>query len=259
MPIHVADPLVSVAVNPWVPAVAAAAAVAATLGYGVLCNTSPLFAPVISRIPTAGAVALTFDDGPTAQFTSPVLDILDRFSARATFFLIGENVQREKSLAREILDRGHTIGNHTFNHHHTGAMRGTGYWQDQLARTSDIIFAATGKRPALFRAPMGYKTPAQARAVRGLGMTYIGWRQRGFDTLSIPPAAIATYINRRLRPGQIITLHDGLEPARRHLSQQRTIESLPGILEHISTLHLRSVSLQEGLPFPAYQIAPTAR
>ncbi len=257
MPTCIADQLISASVNPWVPAAAATVGVAATLGYGVLCNTSPLFAPVISRIPIARALALTFDDGPTAQFTPPVLDILDRFSAKATFFLIGENVGREKSLAKEISDRGHTIGNHTFNHHHNGTMRGTGYWLNQLTRTSDIIFAATSKRPALFRAPMGFKTPSQAWAVRALGMNYIGWRQRGFDTLPIPSPTIATFINRRMRPGHIVTLHDGLEPSRRHLSQQRTIEALPRILEHIVALNLRSLSLQEALAIPAYQIAAT--
>ncbi len=257
MPTCIAYPIVSAGVNPWVPAVAATVGVAATFGYGVLCNTSPLFAPVISRIPTAAALALTFDDGPTAQFTAPVLDILDRFSARATFFLIGENVEREKSLAKEIADRGHTIGNHTFHHQHNGTMRGTAYWLNQLTRTGDAIFAATGKRPALFRAPMGFKTPAQARAVRTLGMTYIGWRQRGFDTLSIPSGTLATYINRRMRPGHIVTLHDGLEPARRHLSQQRTVEALPLILEHIAATNLRSVSLQEALAFPTCQITTT--
>ena len=253
MPQPTLDNLSAWFAHPWVGGTAILAAGAATLGYSVLYCNSQIFAPVTSRIPTAGSVALTFDDGPSPQFTPAILDILDRFSAKATFFLIGVNVRAEEQLAREIVVRGHAVGNHTLNHHHTGILHGVGYWQQQLARTQDIILAATGKLPALFRSPMGLKTPAQARAVRALGLHYIAWQQRGFDTLSIPPATIAKYINRRIRPGNIITLHDGLEPARIHLSQRQTIAALPLILSHLAALNLRSLPLHDALPFSTYQ------
>ncbi len=240
----------------WTAGIAAVGLGATSLGYAALYNNSQVFAPVISEIQDKGAVALSFDDGPTSPFTPQILTILDTYAAKATFFLIGVNAAREKQLVREITDRGHTIGNHTWNHDHSGTLRGAGYWQDEMMRTQDILHHAAGLIPALFRAPMGFKTPAQAKAARQLGLHYIGWRRRGFDTLKTTPQHISRRISLGLRPGAIVTLHDGIEPARLHLSQQCTVDALPQILQSMRDKQLAGKALHTALPFSAYQNLP---
>ncbi len=233
-------------------AIAAIGGVAA--GYSVLYSGSQIIAPVEKRIPRTDAVALTFDDGPTPGFTDRILDILAQHQAHASFFLIGSHAAARPELVRRMIAEGHTIGNHTWDHHHHGAWHGEAYWRDQLQRTSCALADATGRVPALFRAPMGFKTPPQARAVSGESMRYIAWRVRAWDTLQISPRTICRIVTAQLRPGDIVTLHDGLEPARRHCSQESTVRALPEILKILANRGLTSVSLEQGLAEPVYQV-----
>ncbi len=199
----------------------------------VLYHNSPLVAPIISCVPDTDAVALTFDDGPTPQFTVPILKALESAGARATFFCIGENMASHQSLVRDMLAAGHCIANHTWSHDHAGIMGSRGYWRSQLQRTSDLIAELSGSRPNLFRAPMGFKIWNQAAAVRELQMRYVGWRAWAWDTTGAPAERIFTRITKKLSAGDIILLHDGLEYARRHASQAQTVAALPDILAFI--------------------------
>ncbi|MGC8560034.1 MAG: polysaccharide deacetylase family protein [Phycisphaerae bacterium] len=199
----------------------------------VLYHNSPLVAPVISRIPKADAVALTFDDGPTRKFTIPILKALEAAGAKATFFCIGENMASNKSLVRDMLAAGHCIANHTWNHHHAGILGSRGYWRAQLQRTSDLIAELSGARPKLFRAPMGFKVWNQATVVREFHMRYVGWRAWAWDTTGATAERIFQRITKSLSAGDIILLHDGLEYARRNASQAQTVTALPDILAFI--------------------------
>ena len=229
------------------------AAAALALWYSVLYSGSGIVAPVIKTIHPHKAVALTFDDGPTPGFTDRVLDILRRHHAHASFFLIGSHVKQHPELVQRMLSEGHTIGNHTWDHHHHGVWHGEAYWQDQLQRTSAALAEITGREPALFRAPMGFKTPPQARAVRHSAMRYIAWRVRAWDTLKISPHTICRIVTSQIRPGDIVTMHDGLEPARRNCSQESTVQALPEILKILKSRSLASMSLEQALEFPVYQ------
>lgn len=236
--------------------VAAAAAASAAVGscYAVLYSGSQIIAPVEKKIARADAVALTFDDGPTPEFTDRILEILARHQAHASFFLIGSHAAERPELVRRICEQGHTIGNHTWNHDHHGAWHGETYWRDQLRRTSSALAEASGRMPALFRAPMGFKTPPQARAVSKESMRYVAWRVRAWDTLKLSPRTICRIVTAQIRPGDIVTMHDGLEPARRHCSQESTVRALPEILKVLTDRGLTSVSLEQGLAIPAYQV-----
>ncbi len=237
-------------------AACALAAGAAGIWYTVLYSGSQIIAPVARTIQGAQCVALTFDDGPTPGFTDRILDILQSHNAHASFFLIGSQVREHPQLVRRMIAEGHTIGNHTWDHDHHGVWHGDAYWQDQLQRTSAVLAEVSGRSPALFRAPMGFKTPPQARAVRRQTMRYVAWRVRAWDTLNISPLTICRIVTAQIRSGDIVTMHDGLEPARRSCSQECTVEALPKILNILTARGLKSVSLEQGLSTPAYQASP---
>ncbi len=229
------------------------AAGAAAIWYSVLYSGSHIVAPVIKTIERNDAVALTFDDGPTPGYTDRVLDILRQHNCHASFFLIGTQVRQYPELVRRITAEGHAIGNHTWDHDHHGVWHGESYWLDQLQRTSAALADITGRAPALFRAPMGFKTPPQARAVRKGSMRYIAWRVRAWDTLNISSRTICRIVTSQLRPGDIVTMHDGLEPARKMCSQEATVQALPEILKILKQRNLTSINLDKALPGGAYQ------
>lgn len=210
---------------------------------GVLYHNSPVVAPVISRISIADSVALTFDDGPTPQFTIPILKRLDSVGAKATFFCIGENISAHRSLVKDMVAAGHCIANHSWHHDHAGILRSKRYWNLELRRTNEIIEDLTGQSPRLFRAPMGFKMWTQAAVVRDLKMNYVGWRAWAWDTTGVNAANIYRRITRRLVSGDIILLHDGLEYARRHVSQGETVTALANILRYIQRRGWGMISL----------------
>ena len=242
--------------HPWLAAAGVLGGGTAFLGYSVFYSGSQVFAPVIKRIKDRRAVALTFDDGPTPAFTGPVLDILARGNAKATFFLIGRNAQTNPDWVARIVAEGHTVGNHSWDHEHRGAFGSRSYWAAQVERTGRILLDVSGKRPVLFRAPMGFKTFSQARAVQRAGLRFVAWRVRAWDTLSISAHTITRIIKSRVRGGDILTLHDGLEPARRRCSQEQTVRALPRIIELLRDRGLRCVSLEAALDFPVYESTP---
>ncbi len=157
-------------------------------------------------------MALTFDDGPREPYTSQVLDILRDFGVHATFFLVGENVERHPGLVRRMLREGHGIGNHSFTHRSLPTLGASAAF-DEIARTDWAIRAATGVRPHLLRPPYG----AMSSTLRGpagvasrAGHLLVMWDVEVRDWSSSTSALrVATQTIRRVRPGSIVLLHDG--------------------------------------------------
>lgn len=177
-------------------------------------------APGVVRVHTgfvakARDVWLTIDDGPDPVDTPRALDLLRRYNARATFFLIGRKAAAHPELVRAILAAGHEIGHHTHTH-----PAGT-FWCAGPRRTAHELdaaldtFAAAGARPALFRAPVGIKNLFLEPALQARGLRCLGWSLRSLDTLQRDPAVLVARVRRRLHPGAIILLHEGprLAPA----------------------------------------------
>ena len=229
-----------------------AAAAAATLGWGTFSVGSGLFIPVADRVEMPDAVALSFDDGPHEEFTPRLLDLLSEHQAKASFFLIGRYVAQSAKLVRRMVDEGHTVGNHTWDHHRDGLLGGRDYWDQQIRMGEQAIGDAIGKRPLFFRPPLGFKTATQAGVLRQRGYQVISWRLRAFDTLPLSAATIACRVFTHVRPGDIVTMHDGLEPQRRNQSQARTCQAMADILAHLQQRGLQCVSLETGLHRPAY-------
>jgi peptidoglycan/xylan/chitin deacetylase (PgdA/CDA1 family) len=179
--------------------------------YPTLTPLSQWWGRVVTHFETPNReVWLTIDDGPDAAHTRKILDLLDRFSAKATFFVIGERLQRFPQLGRDITERGHTIANHTLTHP-SGS-----FWclpPSEIARQIDgcaeAIAEAGGRAESYFRTPAGLKNWFVHPALRRRGLTLIGWSARGFDTVETDPAKVASRIAKSARPGSIVLLHEG--------------------------------------------------
>lgn len=152
-------------------------------------------------------VALTFDDGPHEN-TLKVLDILKERNIKATFFVIGREVDGREAVLKRMVDEGHLVGNHT--HTHEGAF----YWRSANAMQADILHcnqkieAATGMVPRIFRPPFGVTNPGLAKALGALDMRSVGWTLRSFDTTAKDPDTLLKKILTDVRVNHIILLHD---------------------------------------------------
>ena len=156
------------------------------------------------------AVWLTIDDGPHPEDTPELLKLLKKHNARATFFVIGRQVQCHPELARAILRDGHSLANHTQNH---PVLLFWGFPETWLAmeidRCSKALREATGGQPRWFRAPAGMANLFLHFLLCDRNMRLIGWSARGFDGLLNDSEAMADRIHQSVQPGAIILLHEG--------------------------------------------------
>jgi peptidoglycan-N-acetylglucosamine deacetylase len=184
--------------------------------YATLVANCQWWGPVVTRFETTEQeVWLTIDDGPSPAHTTKMLDALEQFDARATFFVVGEKAEKFPHLITEILARGHALANHTHTH-----PSGT-FWclgptriRSEIDRCAETL-RTTRERPAnFFRAPAGMKNPFVHSALARHAMTLVGWTVRGLDTVRRNPQRVAARIEKAARPGAIILLHEGQRTAR---------------------------------------------
>jgi peptidoglycan/xylan/chitin deacetylase (PgdA/CDA1 family) len=196
------------------------------------------------RLSRTDAAALTFDDGPHPEGTPAVLDALDAAGAKATFFLMGEQVERRPELAREIAVRGHAVGVHGYRH--TLLLRRTRRGlADDLDRAASLIANATGTVPAYYRAPYGVFSTASLELARVHGWIPLLWSRWGRDwERRATGEAIARRSVRRLTGGEFVLLHDA-DYYSSAGSWRRTVEALPEILAAGSTLGLSWVPVTQ--------------
>jgi len=179
------------------------------MAYAVRGRSSSLLGPSIWRGPrNKRALALTFDDGPSAS-TPRLLELLGRYGVRATFFQCGLNVERRPGPARAVMEAGHEIGNHSYSHARFW-LRGPEFIYQELARAQRAIAAVTGKTPTLFRAPYGVRWFGLREAQRRLGLMGVMWTVLGRDW-KLPADGIARRLARGAGNGAILCLHDGRE------------------------------------------------
>ena len=152
------------------------------------------------------AVYLTFDDGPS-EGTEEVLDILDRFKAKATFFQCGANAERLPNTTSVVHKAGHTIGNHTYSHRRL-CLLPRGPIQQEIIRTQTILESVSGARPTFFRPPFGLRWIGLDHAQRNSGLTSVLWSTIGYDWIW-DADQISEHVLREATAGSIICLHDG--------------------------------------------------
>ena len=244
-----------------------AAALAGAGLYLLSCQhpRSTVWGPAIHRGPADGGrrVALTFDDGPTPGTTDAILDELKQFGVKATFFVIGSNAAGHPDLIRRIDREGHLLGNHSFEHSHFGSFRGDDYWERELRRTSDLIEELVGYRPEYFRPPMGVRTHHISRVAKSNGLTVVTWSRRGIDGLKTTPARLIRRLAGPTAAGDIVILHDGVEPNARR-TQLATVAAVGPLIQAWRARGLELVRLDELLaptkeiPIPALASTPRA-
>jgi peptidoglycan/xylan/chitin deacetylase (PgdA/CDA1 family) len=223
-------------------ALAAGAGLAAYLLPGAAAACPALRGPlgVEDRTSDGEGYALTFDDGPHAQGTPAVLSELARHAVRATFFLVGEQVQRDPGLAAEIAAAGHAIGVHC--HRHRNLLRLTP-WQvrEDLKRATAAIERATGCSPRLYRPPYGVLNLAALRLARSHGWRTLLWSHWGRDWESrATPVSIATQLTAGAGPGSVLLLHDA-DHYGAPGSWQGTARALPLVLDALGRRGLEAV------------------
>lgn len=201
----------------------------------ILVPSSRGFGPTVSRFRTTQReVWLTIDDGPDPVTTPLVLDVLDRYSARATFFVIGDNVARCPELTAEIVRRGHSVANHTATHPANSFWRaGPGAARREIDQWRKTLLATHIPVAPFFRAPVGLKNPFLHRQLARRGLSLIAWSARGFDCIADPDTAERRIV-RRIKPGAIILLHEGNGDARR-------VQLLDRILQHLQAQDYKAI------------------
>jgi peptidoglycan/xylan/chitin deacetylase (PgdA/CDA1 family) len=204
---------------------------------------SRLLGPNVLRLPEPSRrrreIAITFDDGPDAEVTPKVLDILDRHHAKASFFVVGDKAAAHPEVVREIVRRGHSVENHSMRHSGVFALLGLRGLRAELRQAQEAIASAAGRPPAFFRSPMGIRNPFLDPVVAQLGLTYVTWTRRGFDTVARRPHAVLQRLLRGLDAGDILLLHD----RRTGSAAPPVLEVLPPLLEKIRAAGLTVVSL----------------
>ena len=214
----------------------------ALLAGGAVLHTLPALAPVYApiagafRIPRrlrgADGAALTFDDGPHSQGTEAVLEILRDAGVKATFFLVGEQVEQRPALAAEIATAGHGIALHC--HRHRNLLRLTpAQVRADLDRAEHAIAEATGRTPVLHRPPYGIFSGPSLPVVRARFRPLL-WSRWGHDwSASATPGSISQEVTRDVSEGDVLLLHDS-DAYSASGSWRNTVAALPRILEELA-------------------------
>lgn len=199
--------------------------------------------PGIQRIEPGGRAILTLDDGPDEDATPAVLDALDEAQARATFFVLASQLDDHAALAQELVERGHEVALHGYDHHRHDRISGAES-RDDLMRGFDAVQEVVGVRCRWFRPPYGKMSEATAQTCRDLGMTPVYWSAWGRDWEDLGAERIATVASEQLDDGGILLLHDSARHARRP-SAAATAGAIPMIAASARQRGISLISLGE--------------
>lgn len=189
-------------------------------------------------------LVLTFDDGPHLKFTPQILAVLEKYQVKATFFCIGENIEKHPTLLQKIDKAGHFIGNHTYHHSNFFDIYPQKRVKEELKSTEEIIQKVIHKKSKIFRPPYGVTNPPIAKAVKALDYLAIGWSIRSLDTAIKEKEKIVSRVIRQLKGGDILLLHD---------TSERTVVVLEEVLKYCQNNGIKIVGLDELLKIKIYE------
>jgi peptidoglycan/xylan/chitin deacetylase (PgdA/CDA1 family) len=182
--------------------------------YILLCVTASFFPqtnfllPVISRGQTGkNLVALTFDDGPAEPTTRQILDLLDKYSVQATFFVSGINALRYPEIVKDIVSRGHSIGNHSLSHNPFLMLTSFNNLYREISDAQEIV-RKMGINTRTFRPPVGIVNPKLSPILDKLGMFCVTFSCRAFDAGNLHVKNLGSEILKKVKADDIILLHD---------------------------------------------------
>ncbi len=220
------------------------AAFVALLADGVARPASRVLLPVVSHGPRDGqSVALTFDDGPDPAHTPAVAAALEAGDARGTFFCIGRHLEAHGDVAEALHAAGHELGNHSHGHPRLLNLRGPRALTVEIERGAAAVRAITGAERPLYRPPIGLKNPPLAVVAGRLGLTVVNWSLHARDTKGASAQTIATRVLARVRPGDIVCMHDGCD--RPGADRRSTADAIPAILDGLAERGLAASTVTE--------------
>lgn len=214
-------------------------------GDGVGRPGSSVLYPTVRHGSRSGSrVALTFDDGPDPGVTPSVLDALASHGARATFFAIGRSLDAYPHIARRVLAEGHELANHSWHHARWQSFAGVREQVDEIERGERAIARVEGDaRKPLYRAPFGIKSPPFVLAAQAKRLTMVAWSLHSRDTSSADPERIAARVLKKIRPGDIVLMHDGHDLPGEH--RPAAAAALPLVLSGLQAKELECVTVSE--------------
>lgn len=207
----------------------------------------PCFSPgldILCKISSKEKVlALTFDDGPNQSATSQILNILKAYHVKATFFLVGQNIQRDPEAVSEILKGGHEIGNHTFTHRSLVFLTSAEILSE-LHQTEQLWPSNIPLQNKWLRLPHGWKPFFLGKILSETGYKLVGWTRGVWDTDNPASEVLFDRLTKNLKSGEIILLHDGLNN-QGNIEKKSLLEVLPRFLETCQKQGYRFVTLSE--------------
>ena len=189
-------------------------------------------------------VALTFDDGPNKDYTPKVLTLLKKHNAKATFFVIGENVYDRPDILNNVIKDGHLIGNHSYYHKNSFGFLSTNKVIEELKSTNKIIEEKTNLKVKFFRPPFGVTNPNIAKAVGKLNLYTFGWSIRSLDTIAKDPEKVFQKIISKIKKGDVLLMHD---------TSELSIEVLEKVLKYLDQNQLKTITLDKLFNLKAYE------
>ncbi|MBV9079717.1 MAG: polysaccharide deacetylase family protein [Elusimicrobia bacterium] len=187
-------------------------------------------------------VALTFDDGPDPRYTPRVMNVLDHYHVKGTFFLVGKHVKEHPELAQQIVNDGHAIGNHGWSHQDLRLLNPEQVHRE-IADTGDAIQSATGLRPTLFRAPYGMVTRPIMDEAKRQGYSVVQWSFSPKDWTRPSSDKIIRRVVKNTKNGSIILLHDSSPTGQEN--REATIAALPQLIEALRSEGFELVTISE--------------
>jgi peptidoglycan/xylan/chitin deacetylase (PgdA/CDA1 family) len=188
-------------------------------------------------------VALTFDDGPHPIYTPQILDILDQYQAKATFFMIGNRMEQYPDIVRDVSARGHLIANHTYTHPYNLRTLSPEKLKWEVDQCQQNMQTIAGQNTYLFRPPRGILNQEIIKIVQDKGYTIVLWGICTFNRKAPTPEMMANRVIKQAHPGQIVLLHDGRTDFR-----WKDVVATRLIVENLSRQGYRFVTLEELKP-----------
>lgn len=193
--------------------------------------------------PNKKLVALTFDDGPDSHYTPQILDILKEKNVRATFFVMGKQVEDSPEVMKRIVNEGHAIANHTWSHPNISRVT-TAKLREEITSTQNIMEKTVGRKPDLFRPPFGVITKSDALVLQQMGFRTIMWTVDTLDWSGMSAEDILTIVHRDISPGGIILQHNFQPHAPTARLLDGTVEALPKIIDDLRAKGYQFVTVQ---------------
>ena len=200
-----------------------------------------LFGEIVPRVDTSEkVVALTFDDGPTPEYTAGVLEVLRERGVKATFFLMGVDAEKNPDQVRALMADGHELGNHTYSHPDM-TLASVEKAKDEVERTDAAIRSAGYSGEILFRPPFGKKLIGLPLYLSDHDRTTITWdvEPESYSDIAADPKLITAHVLERTRPGSIIILHVMYE------ARETTRQALPDVIDGLHAHGFRFVTVSE--------------